>query len=230
MRNSGSSWASCRCPPCAPSWPTRTGRSALCRPRAPTADCYSARISRYLLRPRGYLHAPLVALPFGTAYGLLIGLRAPPVEPPDAVALLWVKSGSDLSGHLTLRYQPLYLLPGVRAVGIVPDRFPYKELPPNLLPFGSGQPIALEDAFHAPDGDALRTHHTEDTFHDGHSLVVYLVAVPGGVVTVAIVRALGGDDLTLSGLPELPSAALLGDLETLVAGNLVQYAGRQLSL
>lgn len=113
----------------------------------------------------------------------------------------------------------------MRAVGIVLDRFPDIELPLNL-PFGSRQPFALEDAFHAADGDALRTHHAEDAFHDGHSLLVYLVAVPEGVVAVAVVRAFGGYDLALPGLPELTPAAPLGDLEALVAGDVVQYAGR----
>ena len=46
---------------------------------------------------------------------------------------------------------------------------------------------------------------------------------------VAEVRTLGGYDLALPGLPELTPPAPLGDLEALVAGDLVQYAGRQFS-
>src|SRR3712207_3229146 len=114
---------------------------------------------------------------------------------------------------------------GVRSVGIVQDGPSDKELSPDLLSFGSGQSFELEGAFDSTDSGTFDAYHADDALHDGHGLLVYLVAVPGGVVAEAVVRALGGDDLTLSSLPELPSAAPLGDLEALVAGDLVQYAG-----
>src|SRR5215211_4890386 len=113
---------------------------------------------------------------------------------------------------------------GVRPVCIVPDRLPDKELSPNLLTFGSWQPFSLEGAFHSTYSSALSTHHADDALYDGHSFLVYLIAVPRGVVAEAVVRALGGYDPALPGLPELASAAPLGDLQALVAGYLVQYA------
>src|SRR5215211_305320 len=113
----------------------------------------------------------------------------------------------------------------MRPVGIVSYRLPDKELPPNLLAFGSWQSLALEGAFYSTDSSTLSTHHAKDTLYDGHSLLVYLVAVPGGVVVETVMRALGCYDLALPGLPELPPSAPLGDLEALISGYLVQYAG-----
>src|SRR5215208_2185606 len=179
-----------------------------------------------LLRPLSNLHAPLVALAVGTVHCLLVCLRSAPVEPPDAVILLRVEPRGNLRRHLTLCYQPLDLLMGVRPVSIVPDCHPDKELPPNILALGSWQTFSLEGAFHGTYGSAFCAHHADDALYDRHSLLVHLVAIPRGVVAEAIVRALGGYDFAFSGLPELPSATPLGDLEALVAGDLVQYASR----
>src|SRR5215212_11157381 len=163
-----------------------------------------------LFRPWRYLRALLVALAVRTVYRLLVCLRPAPVEPPDAIVLLGIEPRGNLSRHLPLCYQLLDLLARVRPVSIVSYRLPYKELSPNLLAFGSWQSLALEGAFHSTDSGAFSTHHAKDTLYDGHSLLVYLVAVPGGVVLETVMRALGCYDLPLPGLPELPPSAPFG--------------------
>ena len=75
---------------------------------------------------------------------------------------------------------------------------------------------------------ALHADFPEDSAHDRHGLLVYLVTVPRSVEFEAEHRAGNGDNLPLLGLAVLAPPRPLGRLSPLELGELVEYAVREL--
>src|SRR5215213_11761165 len=118
----------------------------------------------------------------------------------------------------------------VRPVGVVEDPALDRALVPVLAPARRWYPFPLQGRVDAVDACAFRPHHAKDAAHHRHLLLVHLVAVPGGVDAKAVGRSVGRYHLALARLLQLAPAAPLHDLRTLVFGELVEDAVREVPL